>query len=262
MNKMLLLLILLAVLSRPSFALTELKCAYQDSDNFPYQLGDSTKINRQYPGIAVEMVLLLEQKLPVKVSLLRLPWRRAEKRLKKGLIDCLFNASYKTVRLLNGAYPMLDGEVDVSKRSYYNAYSLFSQKNSQLQWDGNELINNSRKPIGVQGGFSIRADLVKQRVNVYEAATVKQLMQLLQKNRLSGVATFEVVGDAFLRKFADQYPNIVKLQPAFKSKAYFLMLSHQFVRANPELAKDIWRSIGEIRESDEFREILDKYVGE
>ncbi len=94
---------------------TVIRCAYQNSNNFPFQLGSGSQIHKGKPGIAVEMVLMLEQRLDIEIELLRLPWKRAEQRLKEGEVDCLFNASFKKNRLANGQYPMHEGEVDVDK---------------------------------------------------------------------------------------------------------------------------------------------------
>lgn len=253
-------LLILSTVSATSQAAEVIRCAYQSSNNFPFQLGSGLQIKRDKPGIAVEMVLMLEQRLGVKVVLQRLPWKRAEKRLRDGAIDCLFNASYKNSRLVNGKFPMLNGKVDVSKRSYFNSYAIFALYGSNLSWDGRQLFNPSGKMIGAESSFSVITDLKAMDLNVYEAISIEQLMRLVKHQRVIGAVVFEQLGDAFLKIHDKEYMNIEKMTPAFKKKAYYLMLSHQFVKDSPLLSERIWSSLAKIRESQEFKLMIEKYI--
>ena len=87
----------------------------------------------------------------------------------------------------------------------------------------------NQKRIGAQLGFSIVDDLKKLGAPVKESRPTKQLMEMLMFERIIGLATFEFVGDAYLRKFPDMFQKIVKVDPPLKRKAYYLMLSHPFV---------------------------------
>jgi len=239
---------------------TVIRCAYQNSNNFPFQLGSGSQIHKGKPGIAVEMVLMLEQRLDIEIELLRLPWKRAEQRLKEGEVDCLFNASFKKNRLANGQYPMHEGEVDVDKRSYFNSYAIFALEGGDLVWNGDQLLNHRTGMIGAERGFSVIADLKAMGVNIYQANSIEQLMKLVKHQRLVGAAVFELLGEAFLNVNRSDYLNIKKLSPSFKKKAYYLMLSHQFVKDSPELANQLWTEIAIIRESQAFKLMLEKYL--
>jgi len=251
-------LLLLSLTSTNAAAIEVIRCAYQNSNNFPFQLGNGLQISRHKPGIAVEMVLMLEQHLAVDIKLQRLPWKRAERRLMEGTIDCLFNASYKEAVVINGQYPMLQGKVDVSRRSYFNSYAIFALHNADLQWDGRTLHSHNEKKIGAERGFSVIADLKAMNLNVYEASSIEQLMKLLKHQRLIAAVVFELLGDAFLKVHRPQYLDIEKMTPPFKKKAYYLMLSHQFVQSSPLLAQQVWSGIATIRESQAFKTILEK----
>ena len=52
------------------------------------------------PGVAVEMIKLLESKIPnLKITLIRRPWKRCMLILKAGIVEGIFNANFKPERL-------------------------------------------------------------------------------------------------------------------------------------------------------------------
>jgi len=91
---------------------------------------------------------------------------------------------------------------------------------------------------------------------VFEVNNIFKSFELLLTKRISAVAHQEIDADPFIKK--QGYTDIEKLQPAIKSKPYFLMLSHQFVDKHPQLAQQLWDRIGEIRDN-KTREISPKY---
>lgn len=44
------------------------------------------------------------------------------------------------------------------------------------------------------------------------------------------------------------FKTIKKLTPPLKTKPYFLMLSHQFVKKHPIVAEEIWDMVEQVRE--------------
>lgn len=67
-----------------------------------------------------------------------------------------------------------------------------------------------------------------------------------------------VTGDSLLKIAPEKFKRIVKVTPPIKTKPYYLMLSHQFVKKHPQLAEKIWDTIEIIRES-QFDRISAKY---
>ncbi len=231
---------------------------YQDSSNYPFQTGDGRHINMEKPGIAVEMLRLIQKKVNIDIVFKRLPWPRGLVELKTGKIDGLFNASYKPKRLEFGAYPMKNGQIDLDRYSYNNSYCLYKIKGSAISWDGIK-FDNLNKGIIVVRGFSIVDDLNKMGIIVYETNNTTKCMNLLVYGRADGVASLELAGDAILRGNESKFGTIVKVKPPLKTKAYYLMLSHQFVEKHSELAETIWDAIAEVRESDKLKMLNKKY---
>lgn len=52
--------------------------------------------------------------------------------------------------------------------------------------------------------------------------------------------------------------NVEKIAIPLETKAYYLMLSHQFVAQDPERAERLWARLGKLRQ-DKMPELLRKY---
>ncbi len=235
----------------------KVKFAYQYSSNYPFQTGEGT-IDWKKPGIAVELLMLAGKKLDIDIEFTRVPWKRGLHELKEGQTDGLFNASFKTKRLEYGAYPMKGGVADQNRKSYSNSYVLYKIKGSPVQWDG-KTFKNLNTPIVTTRGFSIVDDLIKMGIKVREANSTLLNFKMLANGRVDGVAALELAGDFILDKNKEQFSNIEKALPPIKTKPYYLMLSHQFIKKNPKLAEEIWNTVAVVRESEEFRQITGKY---
>lgn len=105
-------------------------------------------------------------------------------------------------------------------------------------------------------GFSIVRELKKKQLKVFEVKTTAQLFNMLQLKRLSAIAVQDTMAKQFLSK--QKISDVKQVQPAITTKDYYLVLSHKFVETNPELAKNIWQAIEELRE-DVFTQHQDKY---
>jgi len=233
--------------------------AFQDSDNYPYQVGEGAQIDAKFPGVAVEMVQAIAESLGIELSLIRLPWKRGLIMLQQGEIDGLFNASFQEKRQLHGVYPTLNDQIDPSRRSYSNAYSLFKHINSPLSWDG-EKFTPSEYRIIAPLGFSIVDDLRKKGVAVRETTAVLSDLRAISRGRKIGLVLLELSGDAYLNNHLNLLANISKNKPPLASKDYYLMLSHQLVKRNPELAEAIWNRVREFRLSGQFGKLFSKYI--
>ncbi|MCP4367583.1 MAG: amino acid ABC transporter substrate-binding protein [Deltaproteobacteria bacterium] len=232
---------------------------YQDSKNYPFQTGDGLHINWEKPGIAIEMIQLIEKKVNIDITFKRFPWKRGLVGLEKGTIDGLFSASYKPTRLKFGAYPMKNGQIDQDRRSYYNSYCLYKINGSPISWNGIEFAN-LKYGLSAVRGFSIVDDLRKKGISVYESSNTTKCMDLLIHGRVDGVAALELAGDSILRGKKNIFGKIIKVKPPLRTKAYYLMLSHQFIGRHSELSEAIWDAIAEVRESDELEMLNKKYL--
>jgi len=228
--------------------------AYSDVDVFPYQVGSGNDI-RTPPGLTIEIITQAAKDIGIRTVFHRYPNKRVLLYLKRGEIDGAGIYSYKKERLSNGLYPMIDGKLNEANRIGTIGYYFYKLRGDSLKFDGKKLSGNT-KEIGANRGYSIVDDLKNMGVGVSEVSSTVQNFKMLQLKRISGVANQNIDADPLIKAYG--YTNIEKLLPAIKSKSYFLMLGHDFVKKYPIISQKLWDRIGIIRES-KTKEILHKY---
>lgn len=239
-----------------SFAL-DMVIAYEDKEQPPFYMGEKVVLS-EMPGVSVEMVLFIQAKIPdLHIMLVRYPWKRCLSALRSGEVSAIFNASFTKERQQYGFYPMKDGQLTPSRRMATISYSLYKKASSPVSWDCNK-IDHLDGPIGAPSGYSIVSDLQKMGVKVEEAYSSISNLKKLQENRISACALQSITADSLLKKDT-ALKDIVKITPPLNVKDYYLILSHQFVDKQPDMAQKIWDAIGDIRES-QFDSLMAKYA--
>ena len=234
---------------------------YEDKAQPPYYLGATEKVPTKNPGVAVEMVKMLEKKVPgIKVKFSRAPWKRCLKNLESGKADGIFSGSFKEKRKKFGRYPNKGGKVDPSRRLATHSYTLYKLKGSKVGWNGKKFSNLGNGKIGAPAGYSIVGDLKKKWgvKNVEESpSTVTDFKKLLKK-RVAAVAAQTVTGDATMGS-RKEFKKIVRIDKPLVTKPYYLLISHQFAGKHPKLAEKIWNAIRDIRKNEQ-KKIATKYA--
>jgi polar amino acid transport system substrate-binding protein len=242
----------------------ELTLAYEDKEQPPYYMGNSLLVKDDKPGVSVDIINRLGEMIDgLEINLVRCPWKRCLNSLQNNSIDGVFNASYKNTRLALGWYPTvnnkLEGPVDITKRITFISYSFYKLKNTNVEWDGESINHLQQRTIGAPFGYSIVGDLRKKGFVVDESPSTKSNLEKLLLRRVDLVALQGVTADSLIQSNPKVFANIEKLYPAFITKAYYLMLSHGFVKNHPEIAQEIWDTLKIIRET-EFDQIVSKYA--
>jgi polar amino acid transport system substrate-binding protein len=237
-----------------------LTLACEDKTDFPNVLGEGQEIDWKKPGASIEFVKRLGDELGLKVVIKRMPWKRAlELELKNGTVDGLFPISYRKDREPFGVLPQRDGKTDDSRSMFVSAYCFYKLKTSPLEWDG-KVLKNLKGPIGASRGYSVVGDLQQMGYEVQESDDARKDLKRLGSGWLGAIAGLESAEDFLLESSSEFSGMIVKVKPPISTKQYFLMLSHQFVDRNPELAQRIWNKSHDLRDK-EFPAILRKYMG-
>ncbi len=251
-------LIFFLLIAAPASAETPFVFAFEGQELFPYYMGD-TEVKKKNPGTAIETIKLLENYLPVKVSFIRLSWKRALIGLKTGKVDSVI-ASYKPGRIEFGIYPMKNGKPNQEKRLSRSNYYLYVMNTANITWHPKELrFTGVNSAIGAPFGYSIVALLRKSNVRVDEYGDATDNLVKLVAGRLDGAALLEFDTDHILFHKKDTFPGVVKLEPPLVSKPYYLMFSHQFHKKNTRLCEKIWETCVYIRKNHR-KEILQRYL--
>jgi polar amino acid transport system substrate-binding protein len=235
---------LVVVGSLPAIAATKLVIAYEDKQQFPNYLGNSTEIESTRPGIHVELVRMTAAEIGIELELVRQPWKRALDNLKKGEVDGVFSGSFSKDRMELGVYPMAGDVPDESLRIGTTSYSLYKAKGSLVNWDG-KAMSGLTGSVSAPAGYSIVAELKKMNVPVEESPSTTQDLTLLKAGRVEAVAAQEITADQILKKA--EFASIEKVSPPLVTKSYFLIFSHQLMARDPDLAKKFWTVLAKNR---------------
>jgi polar amino acid transport system substrate-binding protein len=230
-----------------------------DTPGDPYIIGGGTNFKTDLPGIEIELYREVAKQLKLDITFKRLPWKRCLKLIEHNKVQGVFPASFKEERMKIGVYPMRKGQVDATRKTRNNAYYLYKMKSSPIFYNGSS-FENVRGMIGVPIGWAIVDDLKKMQVSVKELPIHENSLDILVQNRINGFVCLETVFDGYIKRNPTKYSDIVKVSPPIWEKPYYLIQSHAFVNANPELAHKIWDTILAIKESEVFNRIVDKYL--
>lgn len=221
-----------------------LRLVYGTEQSFPYLIGQGSTIPNP-PGLAIDIIKQAAEDIGVKIELRRLPDKRLFVYLENGNADGNFIQSFNRERMKYGMYPMKNGNPDSEKRITTLKYFLYRNKDAVLEAT-TESLTREGVLIGAKRGFSIVGDLRALGTKVTEVESSESLYKMLESNRVNGIALQDTEGDFHVNSMKLNY--VEKVFPALKTKHYYLMLSHQFVKKHPEIAEKLWNRIAEIRD--------------
>ncbi len=260
--KKLFLTLILVMFSAVSFSLASaepLVWVTDDTPGDPYIIGGGTNFNPDLPGIEIEIYREVAKQLNLDVTFKRMPWKRCLKLIEYNKVQGVFPASFKEKRMEIGAYPMKDGQVDPTRRTRNNTYYLYKIKSSSISFNGSA-FENVNGMIGAPLGWAIVDDLKKFQIEVKELPIHENSLDILMRKSIDGFVCLGTVFDGYIKRNPTKYQDIVKVPLPIWEKPYYLIQSHAFVEANPELARKIWDTILSIKESEAFSDIVDKYL--
>lgn len=233
------------------------RLSYETKANPPRYLGEGTTIDRQRPGLTIELLRLVEPRVGVRFEFVRVPWARSMYLLETNQVDGVFHGSWVAERERFAAYPMKDGRPDASRSIFTQSYHLYARKDTRLAWNGEQLAVNG--PVGTTRGYSVARWLQEQGVRVEEENDLPSSLRKVLAGRLEAYAELENMAAAVIASHRDEMRDLVKVQPALRTVPYYLMLSKGFVAREPALAERIWSAIGEALRSPEYRELESRY---
>lgn len=235
----------------------EIHLGFIDRVNPPFVI-DPGEVEGHAPGLTIELLRRVEQKLPVVFRYHSMPWARSLHLLQANELDAVFHASFKPERLKLGVYPMRKESVDQDRNLVTQAYYVYKREASLLNWDG-EQFSDLDGPLGTIIGFSVNSDLAKAGYAVEATPTLRSNLDKLRSGRVAAVVNYASQTDTVLGRAAERYPDIVKLPIPFKVKYKYLLFSHGFYRQRPALTEAIWDELRALHESGEYAAIATRY---
>lgn len=231
-----------------------LTLCYEDQDSYPWVMEDGS-------GLNLRLLRLVEQAQHGQFTFIAVPWKRCLAGLAQGTYDGAFAASYKAERLSLGRYPLdADGRLDERKRLHTSIYALYRRKGSPVSWNGQE-FRQLQGRIGSLSGFSIVDFIRAQGAEVDETnRDPLALLRMLSHKRIEAAALQSLRGDFVLQANPDLAAQLEKLELPLEDKAYYLMLSNDYVASNPEQATALWDEIERQRESPTYQQQVQAFI--
>ncbi|MEH6632068.1 MAG: transporter substrate-binding domain-containing protein [Halopseudomonas aestusnigri] len=221
---------------------------YENIENIPYYYGEGSDVPKTKPGLYVDILDLVSQRLKLKIIFHRAPWARCLKQLELNRVDGVLAASFKTERAKYSHYPMNLKKLDVERRIVNKSYYIFRRKGARISWDGKEFNGTYR--VGVQIGYTIIDFLKKHNLTVTATPSVQRGFQQVQNNRLDAFATIEEIGNTLLMRYPNKYSNVEKVTVPLTTKPYYLIIGRKFYKTHRYLSENIWNELAKIRESE------------
>lgn len=245
MKKALLVLSSLFFLSSASQAAVEIRLCYEDVTVYPWITGDDK-------GAVINQLHLVEKKLNMKFTMLRLPWKRCQLEARKGNFDGIIAASYNDERAEWGQYPPKEF------RLHTDRFYIYTRKESPILWKNGKLHNLEKNEVGVQLGYSVGSDIQKLGYPLHSNfTTALDLIKELDR----GIINVAVLQDhetiRVLNSFPEFKEKIVRQQPPFKVAEQYLLFTKKFYGQNEKLSKKIWKTISTVRESTEYKKMVE-----
>ncbi|WP_293931784.1 ABC transporter substrate-binding protein [Iodobacter sp.] len=226
---------------------------HEEEDSYPWVL-------KGRPGLDIILLKMIAKKLKVKFEMRPLPWVRCLHELKNNHVSGAFNLSFGAERLDIGHYPMLGNKPNIDQRLHSDSYSLYRLKGSGINWDGERLLNPYGGIVGAQSGFAVIPQLKELGTKVDDQTRSAEInFKKLMVGRVGAVALPTKEGDMQLRNKRFFSKRIEKIGPPLVDKNYYLVISNDFYTRNPKLAKQIWVTLANMRESAEFKKMVAQF---
>lgn len=242
----------------PLYAQPTLTLATHITAEDPWIIGEGYDIHHSLPGIEIELYRMAFESLGLKLNIVRMPWKRAMIELERGAVDGLFPTDYDSKRLNIGVFPRGTGDVSAALAVRRTHYYFYKHRDSTLEWDG-EHVTGAQRGIVVLRGWSVVADLKKRNIPIVEVSDKATAFKLLGANRVAGTVCAERAAEHFFSHNSERCGSFNKLEPAFKDQLSYLIFSHQFYAAQPQLAEQLWQAIATLRGSYTYVQLLEKY---
>jgi len=264
MKKRLAALILAALFSVPAHAVfaktPSVTLVCEDRENYPFVLGEGPGLQKENPGLSVELLRLAADRLKVSVNFVRLPWNRCKNELRYGKADGLFSTGYTPEDRSIGVFPMRAGLPDDNRRMAMVPFSIYALKDSGLTWDGG-YFNRKSLRVSVPMGYCVVSELRRMGLSVEESPGVSNCFKKLVYRRVEAVVAPQTTGDHLIESGRADFSEVVRLEKPLSVQPFYLIFSHQFYSRNRDLAELIWDTVAELRDSVTSKALEKKYAG-
>jgi polar amino acid transport system substrate-binding protein len=255
---------LLPLLAPPAHAAApdELVFCFESENVRPWRTKDGS-------GLNFELLDRVAADLGLRFRYIGLPWKRCLHELKGNRPAGAIGASYQAERSAVGSYPGIapgnaagNAQPDAGKALYVERYVVIRRQGSPVDWNGSS-FSRLTGPAGAPLGYSAVSDLRRIGIRVDDGAqTAGDVLHKLAAERVEVAVLQQGETHALLAENAQLRNRLEVLPRPFAEKPYYVLLAHQLVQTQPELAAKFWAAIARARSSPAYRERERRALGE
>ena len=224
-----------------------LRLCYERADIRPWRRTDDT-------GLNFDLIRMAAARAKVPVAFVNLPWKRCLAQLQANEVQGLFAASFQPDRMAVGAYPG-GAKPDATRRLHVDRYVLVRRKGDDVEWDGKSL-SRLQGPVGAQLGYSVVRLLQGLGVAVDDGSqTAPELLKKLLAGRVGAAALGGSDAAVYLAEGSAFAGQLEALPQALEEKPYYLLLSHQLLREQPDTAERLWAGLAQARQTPDYHKL-------
>lgn len=233
----------------------ELVFCYENENVRPWRTQAGT-------GLNFELLDSVAAELKLRFRYQGSPWKRCLFELKGNLHAGAIGASYQPARSEFGSYPQVAaGTPDASKALHVERYVVVRRKGSPVGWNGKSFSDLAR-PAGAPLGYSAVDDLRRAGIGVDDGArTAGDVLHKLVAEHIDAAVLQQGETQALLSENAAWRNRLEVLPRPFAEKPYYVLLAHDLVQTQPELAAKIWGAIARARNNPAYRDKENRALG-
>ncbi len=160
-----------------------------------------------------------------------------------------------------GAYPKLSGQPDAPPdrqlHLWHAEYPVFVPLHSTIGFDGKQ-FSGLKTGLGAPPGYVVWQRLKAQNALSHDVLLPKAGLRLVALNRLDGYVVERHIGrhQLLMEGVSEQVTTLPK---TYHEDDWYMVFSHQFQAAYPQLTQSIWQTIARIRQQ-QGATLLQKYL--
>jgi polar amino acid transport system substrate-binding protein len=210
----------------------------------------------QATGLNFELLKRVEKQLDEHFIYIAKPWRRCLEELRMGKIDGVIAAAYSSERRRYAVYPTLpDGSADPALALFETSVGVYLRVGGKASWDGQRLISPNNQ-VAIQAGYVVGDRLRAAGLQPRELVKSAEEGLRLLITGLFDVAVLQGLEASQLAQNDPRFRDRVQLAPLpYATLAEFLVIGRRSYEADTPRIEAIWRAIGTVRLSREYRQL-------
>ncbi|MES2262372.1 MAG: transporter substrate-binding domain-containing protein [Pseudomonadota bacterium] len=207
-------------------------------------------------GLNFELLKRVEKQLGERFVYAPKPWRRCLEEVRIGAIDAVIGAADSTERRSFAMFPTLpDGSTDPARALFEDKANVFLRVGGQASWDGHILLS-PKGEVAVPSGYLIGTILRERGLRAKELVKSADDALRLLVNGVFDAAVLQGAEASNLALHDARFQDrVVQAQPPYAVLVFHLMVGRASYARDAQRIEAIWRAIGTVRQSDEYRQL-------